>query len=185
MQRHPADTAGSLPSDPANIGDEGLHRYLASLRRYARGLVGNDFDADDLVQESVKRVLERLDAWGDLRNLRAYLFATLRNLHIELRRRDRRRGVAVPLDQADGALVVPPSQYARLELWEVIYALADLPDVQRETITSVGVEGMSYEDVAARSGVPMGTVMSRLYRGRRALRQNLERPANGRDGRDP
>jgi RNA polymerase sigma-70 factor, ECF subfamily len=184
MQRHPADIENPLPPHRTSARREGLHRYLASLRRYARGLAGNDFDADDLAQETVKRVLERLDGWDDLRNLRAYLFATLRNLHVELRRRDQRHGIEVPLDQADGALVVPPMQIARLELWEVVRALADLPEAQRETIASVGVEGMSYEDVAAQSSVPVGTVMSRLHRGRCALRRALGRPAAGRDGQD-
>ena len=174
-----------MPLNPDGTNPEGppaavqRHRrmlhHLGVLHRSARALTGNDSDADDLVQESVKRVLERLDGWNELRNVRAYLFATLRNLHIEMGRQRSRNGIAVSLEAADGALAVPASQHARLEFWDVVRGLADLPDGQRDAVVAVGVDGLSYEEVAEEAGVPVGTVMSRLHRGRSTLRRRFDR----------
>lgn len=145
--------------------------HVGALRRYALVLVSDKQEADDLVQECLSRVLAHMRAWRPVRDLRAYLFATMHNVFIDSRRNRRNRAVHVPIDDVMATLSLPASQTKRLEIRDLIQALAALPEQQREVVLLVGLEGMSYLETARVLDVPIGTVMSRLSRGREALRQ--------------
>lgn len=166
------DASGGPPNgrSPADLGAD-IVAHVAALRRYARALVGNATDADDLVQECLARVLAQMRAWREVRDLRAYLFTTLHNVFIDTGRRRRNAGAEVPIEDADGRMVVPATQTIRLEVRDMLNALGQLPREQREVVLLVGVEGLSYLEAADILGVPIGTIMSRLSRGREALRQ--------------
>jgi len=103
--------------------------------------------------------------------VRAYLFAILHNVHIDRLAKLRRAGISVQLDGALPHLSVSPSQIGRLEVRDLSWALQQLPIDQRQVILLVGLEGITYQEVASLLSVPIGTVMSRLSRGREALRR--------------
>jgi len=180
---HAGRSPGSLrpvesPRPPAGEGaaagenlDAMLTSHIAGLRRYARALLGNSSDVDDLVQECLTRALERIRSWRKIRDVRAYLFAVLHNVHIDRLARQRRAGTAVPLDHAVAYLALAPAQPVRLEIRDLARALQQLPVEQRRVVLLVGLEGIPYQEVADLLGIPIGTVMSRLSRGREALRR--------------
>ena len=156
----------------AGDGGHELVDHVAALRRYARALLGGaTAEAEDLVQECLARVLARTRPWRPVKNMRAYLFTVLHNVHADRVGQWRRAVDVVPLEGAALHQAAPPAQYGRLELRDLSAALAQLPDEQRQVILLVGLEGMSYQEVAAVLKIPIGTVMSRLSRGREALRQ--------------
>jgi RNA polymerase sigma-70 factor, ECF subfamily len=147
-----------------------IEAELPRLRRYARALVRDVADADDLVQECLTRALTKLDLWREGSNLRAWLFTILHNQYVNRVRRAIRTGVTVELDETWPPLNRPATQEKRLELRDLDRALGQLPAEQRAVILLVGLEGMPYRDVGAALGIPTGTVRSRLSRGRAALR---------------
>jgi RNA polymerase sigma-70 factor (ECF subfamily) len=152
-----------------------LSGELAYLRRFARGLCGDHALADDLVQDCVERALVKSHLYDPTRPLRAWLYAILRNLYISGLRRDGRSTVVKTVDDlAGGEGSVTPNQEDRLSAEYVMLALDRLPHQHREVVVLVGLEEMSYRDVAEITGVPVGTVMSRLSRARAALRDILE-----------
>jgi len=148
-----------------------IAQELPRLRRYARALLRDASEADDLVQDCVARALERIAQWREDDEPRRWLFAIMHNLFVDRGRAQQRRDRAaqvMPLNPDDAA--DPPRQLDRLMVADVLEALQELPDDRREAIVLVGVEGMSYRDAAAVLGVPVGTLMSRLSRGREQLR---------------
>lgn len=148
-----------------------LTAEIPYLRRFARALTGDPGLADDLVQDCLERALVKSHLYDPSRPLRAWLYAILRNIHVGgLRRKTRGRVVKSVDELAAGEDRVEPGQDHRLALLQVSAALDRLPDVQREVILLVVLEDMSYRDVAEITGVPVGTVMSRLSRGRSLLR---------------
>ena len=152
-----------------------LSGELASLRRFARALTGDAALADDLVQDCVERALNKSHLYDPARPLRAWLYAVLRNIYISGLRRSGRSGVVKNVDDlSDGEGAGPPAQEERLSAGSVTEALDRLSSQHREVIVLVGLEEMSYRDVAEILGVPLGTVMSRLSRAREQLRQLLE-----------
>lgn len=147
---------------------------IPNLRRYARALTGNVSSADDLVQDCLERALTRLSLWRRGTNLRAWLFTIMRHVWInELSRRAVRPGHSASEDGLEQQSV-PPAQMDRLVMRDLAAALALLSDDQREVLLLVGLEGMSYAEVAEVTGLPMGTVMSRLKRGRDRLAQLMQ-----------
>lgn len=160
-----AAPAGSVPDADAALA------HVAALRRYALLLVGDAADADDLVQECLLKVVAQARAWRPVRDLKAYLFTTLHNVFVDGHRRRRVRASEVPVESALADLIAPPSQTAWLEVRELVAALKKLPPDQRQVVLLVGLEGMSYHEAAEVLAVPIGTVMSRLSRGREALRR--------------
>ncbi len=144
---------------------------IPALRRYARALLRDRATADDLVQDCLEHAIAR---WRQRRadgDARAWLFAILHNLAISHLRRTARRGVPAHLDNvAEGALSIAPAQEDGLRLANLMTALHALPDEQRAVLLLVSVEDMSYAQAAGVLGVPVGTVMSRLARGRERLR---------------
>jgi len=157
-----------------NIAAE-IAQSVASLRRFARALCGDPSLADDLVQDTVERALSKLHLYDPSRPLKAWLFAILRNLYVsEVRRLGRARVVKTVEDMAPAEQAVDGGQESQLGIRNIANALGRLPEANREVILLVALEDMSYRDCAEILGVPVGTVMSRLSRGRVALRDLLE-----------
>ena len=173
QQHYPEASLTVAHSGPSRRGLERLARELClqNMRRYAVLLIGDASDADDLVQECLLRVVAQARAWRPVRDLRAYMFATLHNVFIDGRRRRKSRQSEVPIETVIADLAAPATQTKWLEVRDLVSALGKLPAEQREVVLLVGVEGMSYLEAAQILGVALGTVMSRLSRGREALRQ--------------
>ena len=148
-----------------------LTLHVAALRRYAYALERNRDEADDLVQECLARAIARTSAWSEVRNVRAYLFTILHNLHVDRVSRGRNAGTQVPLESVEHKLMSRPQQEESLRIRDLERALRILPDDYRKAVLLVGLEGMSYQEAATALGVPIGTIMSRLSRGRETLRQ--------------
>ena len=152
-----------------------IHRSIEAeiprLRRYARALARDVAAADDLVQDCLARALGKLHLWQEGTDLRAWLFTILHNQYVNQVRRAVREGAAIGLSETEPLLTRAPHQGKRLELRDLERAIAKLPEEQRSVILLVGLEGMRYEEVAEVLGVPVGTVRSRLSRGREALRR--------------
>jgi len=138
---------------------------LPRLRRYARALLGDRSEADDLVQDTVERGWSRLSSWRRNSDMRPWLFSIMHNLHVDRLRRSAPEMVEL---SEELQLAAPPS--SRLDMRDMESALALLPPEQREVLLLVALEEMTYQEVAATLGIPPGTVMSRLSRGRERLR---------------
>ncbi len=141
---------------------------LPALRRYARALSGQAGIADDLVQDTVARALEKCRFWQSRRALRPWLFAIMHNLFIDQLRHDRPLQFMPDEAMPEQAETLAPEQL----LWrrDLDRALARLPVEQREVLLLVSLEGFSYEEVAQTLRLPLGTVMSRLSRARTRMR---------------
>jgi RNA polymerase sigma-70 factor, ECF subfamily len=148
-----------------------IEAEIPRLRRYARALTRDLVSADDLVQDCLTRALGKLHLWQDGSDLRAWLFTILHNQYVNHIRRAVREGAAVALNETEPMLSRAPQQGKRLELRDLERAITQLPEEQRSVILLVGLEGMRYEEVAAVLDVPVGTIRSRLSRGREALRR--------------
>src|ERR1041384_3201339 len=152
-----------------------IHRSIEAeiprLRRYARALARDVAAADDLVQDCLARALSKLHLWQEGTDLRAWLFTILHNQYVNQVRRAVREGAAVGLSETEATRPRAPHQGKSLALRDLERAIAKLPEEQRAVILLVGLEGMRYEEVAEVLGVPVGTVRSRLSRGRDALRR--------------
>jgi RNA polymerase sigma-70 factor (ECF subfamily) len=148
-----------------------IEAEIPRLRRYARALARDLAAADDLVQDCLARALGKLHLWQEGTDLRAWLFTILHNQYVNQVRRAVREGAAVGLSETEPMLTRAPHQGSSLELRDLERAIAKLPEEQRSVILLVGLEGMRYEEVAEVLDVPVGTVRSRLSRGREALRR--------------
>ena len=144
---------------------------IPRLRRYARALTGRSDTADDLVQDTLERALVKWRFWQRDRELRPWLFSIMHNLHVDGQRREG------PIDFRDEddlpVQVQRAAQDDALELRDIERALGLLPLEQREILLLVGLEELSYADVARVLKLPQGTVMSRLSRGRKRFRALL------------
>ena len=157
-----------------------LEQEIPRLRRYARALTRNPDRADDLVQDTLSRALEKQHLWQPGTNLGAWLFTIMHNQNVNNVRRDVRASAAVEIERVSTTLPATTDPSASRKMVELDRALARLPLGQRQVILLVGLEGMSYEDTAGILDIPVGTVRSRLSRGRDTLRELLdmeERPA--------
>jgi RNA polymerase sigma-70 factor (ECF subfamily) len=146
---------------------------IPSLRRYARGLTSDRERADDLVQDTLERAWGRFALWQRRGEVRAWMFGIMHNLFIDRVRSQR----STPEQSSGDELPESPdraTQSDRLEVRDLGRLLQRLPPEQREVLLLVGVEEMSYQDVARVVGVPLGTVMSRLSRARERLRAEME-----------
>lgn len=148
-----------------------IEAEIPRLWRYARALTRDIATADDLVQDCLARALGKIHLWQEGTDLRAWLFTILHNQYVNQVRRAVREGTAVGLSETEPMLTRAPHQGKRLELRDLQRAIAKLPEEQRAVILLVGLEGMRYDEVADVLGVPVGTVRSRLSRGRDALRR--------------
>ena len=147
-----------------------IEALIPRLRRYARALVRDPVAADDLVQDCLVRALGKIHLWQEGTDLRAWLFTILHNQYISLARRAARERHNIELQKIDPDLALSPNQTARLELRDLEHAIAKLSEEQRAVILLIGLEGMGYEEAATVLNLPVGTVRSRLSRGRKTLR---------------
>jgi RNA polymerase sigma-70 factor (ECF subfamily) len=167
MYRSPASTV----LDPAR-----LHLHLPRLRRLATYLCGSRDNGEDLVQDTLERVLRSpRRIHGDEY---PYLTRALRNTHVDRARAAARQPQTVELivETVESQRPAGEDRTAAsvLEAREVLAAVAGLPDVYRDVVVAVDVQGASYQEAADHLGVPVGTVMSRLYRGRRRVVEAVE-----------
>ncbi|MCP1674835.1 RNA polymerase sigma-70 factor (ECF subfamily) [Natronocella acetinitrilica] len=147
---------------------DALQTHIQALRRYAYGLCRDRYEAEDLVQECLSRAIASANSLRPGAPLKPWLFRILHNVHISQVRQRQVRGPVHDPDEADGA--VAADQMASLELRDVLAALELLPSEQRDAVLLMAVEDLPYRDAADALGVPLGTFMSRLSRGRQALR---------------
>jgi RNA polymerase sigma-70 factor (ECF subfamily) len=151
---------------------EALVALLPRLRRFARALARDAHDADDLVQIAVERALTRAAQLRPDAPLSSWMFGIVRNAWLdELRARGRRARLFAPAESAEH--VDAGSQSAPADLLAVQDALARLPEEQRAAVALVLIEGLSYKEAAHVMEVPIGTLTSRLARGREALQEML------------
>jgi RNA polymerase sigma-70 factor (ECF subfamily) len=148
---------------------------IPRLRRYARALLRNRDSADDLVQDCLERALGKLDGWRTGDNPRRWLFTIMHHLFVDQMRREKRRGEAAMLPiEASEAMAVPAHQAESVASHEILDALQAISPDRRTALLMVAVEGFSYAEAANVLGVPAGTLMSRIARGREELRTILE-----------
>ena len=154
--------------------------WLPRLHRYARVLRRNREDADDLVQDTLERAWSRAALWQGVGDMRTWLFSIMHNLHVDALRRGR-------LDLVDFGEQLPDvpvaaTQAERLALRDLDAALTALPFEQRQVLLLLALEGMAYAEIADALDIPIGTVMSRVARGRERLRglMNARRPTASR-----
>jgi RNA polymerase sigma-70 factor (ECF subfamily) len=157
-----------------------LEAQIPRLRRYARALTRDVSRADDLVQSCLTRAIAKQHLWQPGTDLRAWLFTILHNQHVNDVRRSVREGIAVELGEVHQQ-TVQSNAIPTLELRDLERAMGRLAAEQREVILLVGLEGMAYEEVAAVLNVPVGTVRSRLSRGRDQLRRLMGMEEKQRD----
>jgi RNA polymerase sigma-70 factor (ECF subfamily) len=154
----------STPSKPDVID------LLPRLQRYAHALTRDNAAAEDLVQDALVRAYERHHTFRPDGNLRTWLMSVLHNVFIDGRRRQRAEARKIEHSAVTSDGTAPPEQEWHLRLKQVGEAFANLPDEQRAAVYLVSIEGLSYQDAAQSLDIPVGTLMSRLGRGRAALR---------------
>jgi RNA polymerase sigma-70 factor (ECF subfamily) len=141
------------------------------LWRYALALTRNHLEAEDLVQDCLARALSRVHLWEDGTDLRAWLFTILHNQYINRVRTAAHQGKNVGLPEDEPLLTRAATQGVSLELRDLHRALGRISDSHRIVVLLVGLEGMRYQDIADLLSIPVGTVRSRLSRGRAELRR--------------
>jgi RNA polymerase sigma-70 factor (ECF subfamily) len=151
-----------------------LQNEIPRLRRYTRALTRDPARADDLVQSCLARAIAKEHLWEPGTDLRAWLFTILHNQNVNEIRRSMREGVVVAVEDGAPVLTVASRAGASLQLRDLERAIRLLPEEQRQVILLVGLEGMRYEEVAAVLDIPIGTVRSRLSRGREMLRRLMD-----------
>lgn len=153
-----------------------LEEQIPRLRRYAFSLHrSNRSRADDLVQDTLVRAIAKQHLWQPGTNLPGWLHTVMHHQHVnDVRRSVAREGLNYSIDEFHDTLASASDTSASLQLRDLERALARLPRERREIILMVSLEGMTYEAVAKFLGIAIGTVRSRLARGRAALRQALE-----------
>jgi RNA polymerase sigma-70 factor (ECF subfamily) len=156
---------------PQNVHEQ-IVTLLPRLRRFARNLTRNPHDADDVVQIALERALTRLDQWHRDARLDSWMFKIVRNAWIdELRSRARRDKIVLGAEAGDS--IGTDSMAIETDMLSVQSAMARLPEDQREAVSLVLVEGLPYREAAEVLDVPIGTLTSRLARGREALQALL------------
>jgi RNA polymerase sigma factor (sigma-70 family) len=153
---------------------EDLPLHVAGLRRYALALTGSPLEAEDLVQNTLTRALAAA-SFRKGGNLRGWLFTIMHNAFISSVRARRAADLEFTHDLPE--LGQAPTQLDRLEVRDVLAALARLPEAQRAALVLIALEEFSYSDAARVLGIPLGTLMSRLARGREALRRAMSEDA--------
>src|SRR5215207_6038948 len=166
----------SSPASRISILDPArLSAHLPKLTRIATRMTGSREAGEDLVQDTLERVLRspRRVAGDEFR----YLVRSLRNNHVDRIRADGRRVRTAAMDETlEAVLPAPDHTEVQREAREVLAAVAALPDAYRDVVVAVDVTGLSYQEAADALAIPVGTVMSRLYRGRQRVVRAVEQP---------
>lgn len=168
------------PVSPETVAADKVFRdqlvaLLPSLRSFARGLCGWRDMADDMVQEAMLRGWAARASFTPGTNFRAWMFMILRNQFYTTIRKDKRMTSWEP-ELTERVLVEAPAQQDAIHVADVAKALLKLPAEQREVLMLIGANGASYEEAAEIIGCAIGTIKSRLARGRRALALLIEGP---------
>lgn len=159
---------------------EALEPLIPALRRYASAMVRDRDLADDLVQDCLEKAIASWHTRRKVEDTRQWVFAIAHNLIVNKLRQDARRGLHIDIaDAEEASLAVPAAQEHRVRHGELLKAIAALPEEQRSVVLLVSVEDLSYAEAAQTLGIPIGTVMSRLARGR----ERLQRALDGESGR--
>jgi len=144
-----------------------LARETPRLRRFAVALTGSVDRGDDLVQDTLERALRKQSQWRRQASLRSWLFKILYRLHLnQAKRRRTERHALAGLDEQEAR---PANQDSHVEVLNISVALGALSAEQREAVLLVGLEGLAYDEAAEIMDVPIGTLKSRLFRGRETL----------------
>ena len=162
---------------------------MDQLYSAARRMTRNNADAEDLVQEAYLRAYKSFDSFTEGTNLRAWLFRILTNIHISNYRRRSRRPVETELSEIDNMYLyrrlgrdgrsaslgrsAEDELLSSLTSKEVHMAVESLPEIHRLAVLLADVEGFTYSEIAEILDVPVGTVMSRIHRGRKRLQKSL------------
>jgi RNA polymerase sigma-70 factor (ECF subfamily) len=165
-----------------------IEAQIPGLRRFACALLRGDQEAaDDLVQDTLERALSHWNMRRNQDNPRGWLYTILYNRFLSEQHRVRRRGPHAALTENTDLPGIEGGQHLALEHRDLLRAFAALPEEQRAVLFLVGVEDASYQEAARVLGVPIGTVMSRLSRGRERLRRSIygERAQNVRQCNGP
>jgi RNA polymerase sigma-70 factor, ECF subfamily len=161
-----------------------IEEQIPGLRRFACALLrGNREAADDLVQDTLVRALSHWNLRRNKGNLRGWLYTILYNRFLSDQHRVRRQGSHDPLTEETELRGIDGGQHSVLERRDLLRAFAALPGEQRAVLLLIGVEDLSYHEAARVLGVPIGTVMSRLWRGRERLRRYMHGDMSGDNSR--
>jgi RNA polymerase sigma-70 factor (ECF subfamily) len=152
-----------------------LEKEIPPLRRYARALTRDVSRADDLVQDTLVRAFARQHHWQCGTDLHAWLFTIMHNQNVNGVRRSVREGIAVEFDDKWPSATAATDPTGRLPLRDLDRALARISEEQRRVVLLIGLEGTSYEEAATILDVPVGTIRSRVFRGRESLRKLMDR----------
>jgi RNA polymerase sigma-70 factor (ECF subfamily) len=145
-----------------------IAQQIPRLRRYARALTGDRSAADDLVQDTLERALSRFHLWRKGSDLRAWMFTIMHNIYVnQVRSRARQHQESMEESAAESLQAHEPDW---VEIRAIGDALERLPEEQRSVLLLVGLEQFTYDEAARILDIPVGTVMSRLSRGRERLR---------------
>nr|WP_246462174.1 sigma-70 family RNA polymerase sigma factor [Mesorhizobium sangaii] len=161
----------------AEITDERRRAIVAEiprLRGYARALLRDRDAADDLVQDSLERALSRMANWTDGDTPRRWLLTIMHNLFVDQLRRAKRHAQAVTTISETIDAIAKSPQTDRLVFVDIFSALQQINPERRAALVLVAVEGLSYADARMTLGIPVGTLTSRIARGREELRSILE-----------
>jgi RNA polymerase sigma factor (sigma-70 family) len=176
MKRATPSVSSGEEGNPRQVAfEDEMVALLPRLRRFAHALARSPADADDLCQAAVERAINARASWQPGTRLDSWMYRIMRNLWIDTARAARRRGetfVSAEHGETighDGDRAIEAS----VELGQVMRAMDTLPDEQREVIALVLVEGFAYKEAAEMLDIPMGTLTSRLVRGRAALMGRL------------
>ena len=167
--------AGTAEAD--KIFRDQLLALLPSLRAFSRGLCGRRDMADDLAQDTMMRAWAARASYAQGSNFRAWMFMIMRNQFYTTLRKNARMTSLDP-EVAERVLVAAPAQQNGIDVADVAKALQKLPAEQREVLLLIGANGVSYEEAAAIIGCAIGTVKSRLARGRSALAALIDGPSD-------
>ena len=149
--------------------EQDLLYLMPRLRRFAAGLAGSPADGDDLCQMTLERALTNRDKYADGTRLDSWMYRMMRNIWIDEGRKTTRSRQTFVAEDAGESVGGDGAQESAVELSMVDRAMQKLPDDQREAVLLVMVEGYAYKEAAEIVGCPVGTLNSRLVRGRDAL----------------
>jgi RNA polymerase sigma-70 factor (ECF subfamily) len=158
---------------------------IPSLRRYARALTGSNLAADDLVQDCLERALRKHHLWRRQGRLRSWLFRMLYRIYLNSRRGHRATAMHVPIDDLGMPDVRLLHSGHSFEHGDTITALRQLPEEQRVAILLIALEDLSYEEAAWTLRIPVGTLRSRISRGRQRLRELCDVPPRQPGNQEP
>ena len=157
--------------DQSSSFEAQLAALLPRLRRFAHALSRNSADADDLTQATIERALRSRDQWQTGTRLDSWAYRIMRNLWIDTARARSRKAAREAPEEEGLSVGEDPrdAMDAAVDLHRIMAAMERLPDEQREVVALILVEGFGYREVSEMLGLPIGTVSSRLVRGRIAL----------------